>query len=75
MAITVPMGTVYFLLSLHLLNATFFSIFILTYCVIYHPYVTGKRLLNMGVIDKRHFWKTFIPSWNWKYYPDLFSAR
>lgn len=34
---------------------------LLFYAIVYRPIVDGRRLINLGVIDKKNFWKTFIP--------------
>jgi hypothetical protein len=52
-------------------NILFVSL-LLTYSIIYHPLVSGLRLVALGVISKSELWKTFIPFWNRKYFGILF---
>jgi hypothetical protein len=54
------------------ISSTFFSIGLLIYTLIYHPVISGIRLMLLGKIDKSDFFKNFIPFWNLKYAKDLF---
>jgi hypothetical protein len=44
----------------------------MAFAFIYHPLVCGTRLIMLGLITKREFWKNFIPGWNNKYFTQLF---
>jgi len=45
---------------------------LLLYALIYHPTISGIRLISMGKIEKGDFWKNYIPFWNKKYFRNLF---
>ena len=57
------------------ISATAFSGALLIYALIYHPIVSGLRLLQSGKINKSEFWKNFIPFWNDKYWTFLFFGK
>lgn len=42
------------------------------YALVYHPTISGVRLLTLNKISKKEFWKNYIPFWNKKYFRDLF---
>ncbi len=48
---------------------------LLFYSLVYHPAVSGLRLLALNQITKKQFWNNFIPGWNWKYYNTLFLSK
>ena len=47
-------------------------ILLLVYCLLYHPRISGLRLLANGIITKKQLLYNFIPTWNWKYFSFLF---
>jgi hypothetical protein len=50
-------------------------ILLLAYIIVYHPLISGLRLLQTHKISKRDFWKNFIPFWNDKYWTFLFFNK
>jgi hypothetical protein len=71
--IVVPMITLHLLGKYQLISPAFFAIFLLTYALIYHPLLSGYRLIAMGVIRKEQIWKCFIPLWINQYSKELFT--
>ncbi|WP_298301263.1 hypothetical protein [Hydrotalea sp.] len=55
-----------------MLSPGWFVFLLLTYAVIYHPIISGLRLVAKGIIAPSSLWKNLIPGWNWKYYSHLF---
>ena len=53
-------------------TAIVFSILLLFYALVYHPLISGNRLLALKVISKESFYKTFIPFWNQKFFKALY---
>jgi hypothetical protein len=51
-------------------NFTFWSL--MFYALIYHPIISGIRLLKSKKIKKKEFLLNFIPFWNAKYFEFLF---
>jgi hypothetical protein len=48
-----------------------FGVGVLLYAGIYRPFITGYRLLDMGLIRREEFHKLFIPFYSTKYFYDL----
>ena len=57
---------------LHLVSSNFFVYSLLVYALIYHPLISGIRLINCNKINKNQFWLNFIPFWNIRYYGFLY---
>jgi hypothetical protein len=53
----------------------FFVTGILTYAIVYHPTVSGIRLLQGGIIKKSQWWNCFIPFWNQQYSSFLYLNK
>lgn len=70
--IFLPMFLLGVALKYQYLNSNVFVILLAFYCFLYHPMLSGLRLVSLKKIHKSDFWKTFIPFWNLKYLPDLF---
>lgn len=49
-----------------------FIALLLFYALIYRPIIDGLRLKRKGIIEKKEFWKCFIPSWRFKYSKELY---
>lgn len=49
---------------------TFFLI--LSYVLLYRPYVHFHRLKDLGIVDDKEFWHLFIPFYSTKYFDDLY---
>jgi len=62
------------LLILALYDATLFSILLIFY-IFYRSFIDGQRLLDKKLINKREFWKNFIPFWRAKFYRQLYFER
>jgi hypothetical protein len=45
------------------------------YVFVYHPLVSGLRLLHKNKIKSSEFWRNFIPLWNTKYFTSLFFEK
>jgi hypothetical protein len=48
-----------------------FLVLILTY-FLYRCIIDYYRLLSIGIIEKKDFWKTLIPFWNLKYFKAMY---
>ena len=70
--IFVPLFTMIVFTKITLINANIFMIGLLLYVFVYHPYISGKRLVALKSIQKSEFWRTFIPFWNLKFFDVLF---
>ncbi len=67
-----PLLTIMLISKLNLLPANIFMYSILTYALIYHPMISGIRLIQLNICNKNNFWLNFIPLWNLKYFDILF---
>lgn len=72
LAIFLPLILIVILAVFDIIGPTLFVILLFGYAFIYHPFISGKRLLAIHEINKEDFWKNFIPFWNSKYFVDLF---
>ena len=54
------------------ISTRLFTILMLIYGLVYHPLMCAIRLLQMGKISNKDFFKNFIPFWNTKYFDTLF---
>jgi hypothetical protein len=48
------------------------AVYILMYALVYHPAISGLRLLAKHKINRGQYWCNFIPGWNSKYFRSLF---
>ncbi|MBI1781460.1 MAG: hypothetical protein HYR66_08830 [Sphingobacteriales bacterium] len=71
-AIFFPITTLVLLTAAGLVSANAFVTLLLIYALIYHPFVSGLRLIANNKINKGELWKNFIPFWNLKYFSFLF---
>ncbi len=67
-----PLLTIMLISKLNLLSANLFMYCILAYALIYHPVISGIRLIQLNICNKNSFWLNFIPLWNLKYFDILF---
>ena len=74
-AIILPLVCLLLINANGLLNSKQFAISILIYAFIYHPFVSGSRLLSMGIIKKSELAYSFIPGWILKHFAALFFNR
>lgn len=56
----------------HLMDSTTFTVALFSYALIYHPWISGKRLVALGVIPPSKLIYNFIPFWNNRYFDYLF---
>lgn len=61
--------------NLKLIGAEAFSILLLVWALVYHPYVSGSRLIALGKIQKQDLKYNFIPLWNLRYFDALFFGK
>jgi hypothetical protein len=71
-AIFLPLISLYLINLNGLLNSEESAILLLAYALVYHPIVSGVRLVTLGAIKKSEFFLNFIPSWNIKHFGLLF---
>ena len=57
------------------INSIDFTIGLLIYLFIYHPFVAGIRLVQSNKISLSQFGNNFIPGWNFKYFWFLFFNK
>jgi hypothetical protein len=74
-AIFLPVFSLQLIAANGLINSVNFTILLFTYAFIYHPFVSGYRLLSLGVIKRSELILNFIPGWNLKYFTLLFSNQ
>lgn len=57
---------------LNLADSATFVAFLTLYCLVYHPWISGKRLVALGVIPPSKLIYSFIPFWKMRYFDYLF---
>jgi len=67
-----PISTIALLSADKLLSSQAFVWLLMIYAFIYHPLISGLRLIATNKISKRRLWYNFIPGWNSKYFAFLF---
>lgn len=75
LTIIIPLATLVLLMKGGEITSTAFTILILIYGLLYHPYISGRRLIDLAVIEKSNFYKNFIPLWNFRFFSKLFFGR
>jgi hypothetical protein len=70
--IIAPLGAIVLLAADNLISSYLFVSLLLVYSLVYHPYISGLRLIASNKITKKQLWYNFIPTWNWKYFSFLF---
>lgn len=70
--IFIPLAALVVSVKLGIVSAEIFIVLLLCYLFAYHPYISGRRLISMKKLDRKDFWRTFIPFWNTKYFKTLF---
>ncbi|PWJ57693.1 hypothetical protein CLV98_106165 [Dyadobacter jejuensis] len=75
MMIAWPMMTLVLMVRMGLINSTIFTLGLVIYAFLYHPYISAKRLVKLGVIESKDLWKSFIPFWNMKYFDLLYTRN
>ncbi len=69
-AILIPLLILFLLMNK--INSVTFSVAILVWAGIYRPVVDGIRLIELGCIKKKDFWKTFLPFYKVKWFSKLY---
>ena len=59
--IFLPMITIAILTTKHLINSSTFVGLLLIYALIYHPLISGLRLIAWNKITKQQLWYSFVP--------------
>lgn len=67
-----PLSIIVLLAAAKLLGSLAFFWLLMIYALIYHPYISGLRLIAANKIKKSKIWYSFIPTWNWRYFAFLF---
>jgi hypothetical protein len=67
-----PLSTLILLAKANLIGSAGFVWLLAIYCLIYHPVISGLRLIATNKISKKQLILNFIPFWNWKYFAFLF---
>ena len=70
--ITIPFCLIILLSLNKIISNKEFVILLFIYGLIYHPLISGLRLIESNKISKNQFWKNFIPGWNIKFFYFLF---
>ena len=70
--IFIPLVALFLSAKNHLISPVIFVIFLFIYAFLYHPYVSGLRLLALNKIEKKDFWRMFIPFWDTIHFKTLF---
>ena len=73
--IALPLASLILAAKYNYINSNIFVLLLFVYCLIYHPFISGLRLLQSKKINKQDFWKNFIPFWNDKYWMFLFFNK
>jgi hypothetical protein len=73
--IAIPLIILVLGLKYQLYSSNGFVIGLAFYVFIYHPLVSGLRLLHKNKIKSSEFWRNFIPLWNTKYFTSLFFKK
>ena len=75
LCVFLPLSSIVYAMKIHVITSEEFSIALLVYCLVYHPLISGIRLIQLNQVRKSEFWKVFIPGWNWKFFSSLFFAN
>jgi hypothetical protein len=70
--IVLPLAGLVLLVKMQEVSSSFFFVGLLVYALLYHPLISGLRLVNSGKIKRSEFLYNFIPLWNLKYFGFLF---
>jgi hypothetical protein len=75
LAVFIPILVLVYCARIHAISSAQFAFGMLSYCLIYHPVISGMRLIQLNKIQVSQFWHTFIPGWNWKFFSSLFLMK
>jgi hypothetical protein len=73
--IVLPLAAIVIFVRMGQINSEVFFVAILIYALLYHPMISGLRLLSAGKIQRSDFMYNFIPFWNLKYFEFLFFNK
>jgi len=68
-----PVAIIFALLVSGISSSFGFGVALIIYFTIYRSLVDGIRLIELHEIDKKDFWKLFIPFWRYKYWKSLYQ--
>ncbi|MCF2442795.1 hypothetical protein L0657_02415 [Dyadobacter sp. CY345] len=54
------------------ITSNIFGVYLAVYVFLYHPYISGLRLIYLDKLTRTDFWKMFIPFWGTRYFKVLF---
>jgi hypothetical protein len=70
--IFIPLGLLALCIKNNLISPVVFAIALQIYAFLYHPYVSGLRLLALNKLEKKDFWRMFIPFCDTIHFKTLF---
>lgn len=70
--ILAPIGMLFWLNKIDIINGTLFVGLFLFYALIYRTYIDGKRLADKKIIPKKDIWKMIIPGSRIEYFKELY---
>ena len=73
--IGLPLALIVLGVKYHYLTSGIFVQLLFVYIFIYHPLISGLRLIVCNKIPGNKFWNNFIPFWNMKYFEFLFFNK
>ena len=74
-AIFLPLISIVLLTVNGLMGNNIFILLLIIYAFVYHPFISGLRLISLEAIKKSEFVWNFIPGWNLKYFSLLFFNK
>ena len=73
LTIFIPLIILFYLLKSDKIDPTFFLLYLFIYAFVYRIITDYFRLLSRHIIQKKDFWKLFIPGARYKYFFSLYS--
>jgi hypothetical protein len=59
----------------HYISAGSFAWSLIIYGLVYHPLISGIRLIENKKIKRSELWLSFVPFWNWRHFSFLFFNK
>jgi hypothetical protein len=72
LSIILPFVGLVLLSKYHYIGNSLFVLGLALFIFIYHPLISGLRLVQAGKIKRSEFYRNFIPMWNFRYFNFLF---
>ena len=72
LVIIVPFVALLYFGELHKIDSALFTVLLLIYVFIYRAITDYLRLLSRNIIDRKDFWRTYMPSSRIKYFKALY---